>query len=264
MRTTFRRSLFATFVFHLALALVARQIVLAQDVAKLQPIPNPKYPGIRIANAQGYTGPKGNSFSVPNLALSQPIIVYVSESNFGHRVRVDLAKFDDFLEPLRSCQTTPTKACVVRTRTDGDLFIRVKSLDQEQAEYFVVVWAGAESKVELPSLFTPSRGDVANKPNPQATAVSSTSDSDAPEQMTAKFFAYDAGRKMLVVKDAVGTTFEFALPSEARLAASGKVVRADEYLKAHFNNLPYASDQQLRIAWKPSASRNGRVVVEIR
>jgi hypothetical protein len=82
--------------------------------------------------------------------------------------------------------------------------------------------------------------------------------------MTARFFAYDTGRKMLVVKDAVGTTFEFVLPNEATLAVAGKTVRAGEYLQAHFNNLPYASDQQLRIAWKPSANGKGRVVVSVR
>jgi hypothetical protein len=260
----FSRYRFSTLSTLFGFALVAGQIALAQNVAKIEPVAHPKYPSIRIATAQGYTGPNGNSFSIANLALSQPIIIFVSESMFGHRVRVDLAKFDDFLEPLRTCQTTPTKACLVQTRTDGDLFIRVKSLDQAEAEYFVAVWEGAESKKELPSLFTPSRGATALNPASSATSVAPPNGAEVAEQMTAKFFAYNAGRKMLVVKDAVGTTFEFLLPSEAKLDASGKVVRADEYLKAHFDNLPYASDQQLQIVWKPSPSGKGRVVIDIR
>ncbi len=260
MRTSFRHSFSAT----LALALAAAQIGLAQEVTKLNPVTQPNYTGVRVATAQGYADAKGHSYSVEDLALSQRIIVFVSESNFGRRVRVELAKFDDFLEPLRTCQTTPTKDCVIRTRTDGDLFIRVKSIDQAHAEYIVVVWAGAQSKAELPSLFTPSRGAVADKTGFPATSVPPTNPSDGAEQMTAKFFAYDASRQVLVVKDAVGTTFEFVLPSEAKLAVSGKDVRVAEYLKAHFNNLPYASDQQLRIGWKPSTSGKGRVIVAVR
>jgi hypothetical protein len=260
------RRLSAKAAFHVALVLVAAQSVLAQgEAVKLQPVPDAKYPGVRVATAQGYTDKKGQAFSVTGLAVSQPILLYVSESTFGRRVRVDLAKFDDFLAPLRTCQTTPTGPCLIRTRTDEDLFVRVRSLDQEPIQYLVALWTGAESKVALPSLFTPGRAAAA-RPDSSAASVlpAAPKEPTAGEQMTAKFFAFDTGRKMLVVKDAVGTSFEFALPIDASLTVSGTVVRAGEYLGTHFNNLPYASDQQLRIAWKPSANGKGRVVVAIR
>ncbi len=264
MRPCSRYSYFVAASIHVAFALLGPQVSLAQEAATLKPVPHPKFPGVRVAVAQGSTDSKGQNFSVAGLAVSQPVIVYVSESTSARRVRVELADFDDFIVPLHTCQTTPAKACVFPTRTTGDLFVRVKSLDQEQAEYVVVVWAGEESKAALPSLFRPNRDAATARPDSPATSALPTRETGAAEQMTARFFAYDAGRKMLVVRDAVGATFEFVLPDEASLAVPGKVARVDEYLKAHFNNLPYAADQQLQIAWKPSASSKGRVVVAVR
>ena len=82
--------------------------------------------------------------------------------------------------------------------------------------------------------------------------------------MTGKFFAFDVSRKTLIVRDAVGVRYEFIVRDDATLGVSGGLSRVDEYLRSHFNNLPYGVDQSLRISWKPSLDGKSRVAVSIR
>ena len=119
MRPCSRYSYFVAASIHVAFALLGSQVSLAQEAATLKPVPHPKFPGVRVAVAQGSTDSKGQNFSVAGLAVSQPVIVYVSESTFARRVRVELADFDDFIVPLHTCQTTPPRLAYSRRVRPG-------------------------------------------------------------------------------------------------------------------------------------------------
>lgn len=250
----------------LALAVAAPVPAAGQDPVKLQPVADSHYRGVRIATADGSANKQGQRFVVENLLVSQPIVIYVSELGFGQRVRIDLAKFGEFLEPLRTCETRPQEPCVIPTRTDGDVFVRVRAVGDKPADYALAVWVGEGWDEPLPSLFRPNLATTRATASPAPTTRPAAGQTDvaAGERMTARFFAYDAVRRVLVVQDAVGTRFEFTVPDTATLTVSDRTVSAGEYLRTHFNNLPYASDQQLQITWKASSDKKGRVIVSLR
>jgi hypothetical protein len=220
---------------------------------------NPTFPNARVALVSATTDAKGRDYHLGDLSVTQPVIVFVGEPEHNGRLRVELSKYSP-TTPERTCDTDAETPCTIQTRTDGSFTIRVKSRSEQEAPFELFVWVG-EPVGSLPSLFQPPANESVRSSAPRI--ASPVPPPGGAEQVTGKYFAYDANTRALLLDDAVGTRLRFVLDDASVLIVGGERLRAIEYLSSHFNNLPYASAQRLRIAWKPSADAQSRVVVTI-
>jgi hypothetical protein len=78
---------------------------------------------------------------------------------------------------------------------------------------------------------------------------------------TGKFQSFNKVGRTLIVKDAIGTAFEFGVRDDTEVTGSQ---RMDDYLDAHAGLTPWSSLQSLTISWKPSADGKKRIATSIR
>lgn len=114
-------------------------------------------PAGKAGALSGRAGQEGHRIVTGNLSVVQPVTVLAIAADTAEPVRVDLVK-GRWDEALRSGTTDASGRLVLKTRTEGNLGILVRSASGNPASYVVAVWAGDEMPSEPAPIFTAARG----------------------------------------------------------------------------------------------------------
>jgi len=83
--------------------------------------------------------------------------------------------------------------------------------------------------------------------------------------MSGSFVGFDRVKRLLTMKDAIGTVFEFSLRDDTKIrSANVAEQRLDEYLERNEAGTPWKASQWISIGWKPSTDGKKRVAVSVR
>ena len=102
------------------------------------------------------------------------------------------------------------------------------------------------------------------RPTPPATALGlvPSSPSQPRSELSGVFESFNRQTRILVIKDAIGTTFQFAIRDDTTIGPARE--RADDYLELNPTTVPWRVGQSLSVEWRPSADRQKRVAQSVR
>ena len=112
----------------------------------------------KVAIVKGEASARGDRFFLEHLNVMQPVAVYLLSEQGSDDLGLELAKYN-WQQPLRQARTSDGFA-VEELRTEGELRITVKALDEPEP-YHLVVLAGNEVRPPMPQVtVVAGEGDV--------------------------------------------------------------------------------------------------------
>lgn len=99
-------------------------------------------------------------------------------------------------------------------------------------------------------------------PSTQALGLVTSNPSPPRSELSGVFDSFNRQTRVLVIKDAIGTTFQFAVRDDTEIGPARE--RADDYLELNPSSIPWKIGQSLVVEWRPSADRQRRVAQSVR